>query len=104
MTPQVAYDRGMVKHNPRSPNRVPLETQSQSSKRQFDHKANNELLFKGVLCALIGLAVLIGPAFMGASDVRGVIAQASTVGWFALVLGGVLTAKALARRWKATRP
>jgi len=79
-------------------------TPAAETRRSFNHKANNELLFKGVVCAVIGLAVLLGPGFMGESNLRGVVAQASTVGWFALVLGGVLTAKALARRWKATRP
>lgn len=97
----------MAKSNPRSTARVtsqePLTAAATERPRSFNHKANNELLFKGLLCAAIGLAVLVGPAFMGESGMRGVIAQASTVGWFALVLGGALTAKALARRWKATR-
>ena len=69
----------------------------------IDHKANNELLFKGLLCVAIGLAVLIAPAFMAATDMRSVIANASTVGWFSLILGGAFTAKALVRRWKAER-
>jgi hypothetical protein len=97
----------MAKPNPRSTSRVttqaPATAAAGITARPFNHKTNNELLFKGLLCAAIGLAVLVGPAFMGASEMRGVIAQASTVGWFALVLGGALTAKALARRWKATR-
>lgn len=75
----------------------------QKSLPPIDHKANNELLFKGLLCAAIGLAVLIVPAFMAETDMRSVIANASTVGWFALILGGAFTAKALVRRWKATR-
>lgn len=75
----------------------------QKSLPPLDHKANNELLFKGLLCVAIGFAVLIAPAFMAATDMRSVIANASAVGWFALVLGGAFTSKALVRRWKAAR-
>ncbi len=58
-------------------------------------KADAELLFKSILCALIGLAVLVAPSFMAASGFRATVASASLVGWFALVLGcafGVLYA------------
>ena len=58
-------------------------------------KADTELLFKSILCALIGLAVLLAPSFMSASGFRATVASASLVGWFALVLGcafGVLYA------------
>ena len=58
-------------------------------------KADAELLFKSILCALIGLAVLLAPSFMAASGFRATVASASLVGWFALVLGcafGVLYA------------
>lgn len=58
-------------------------------------KADAELLFKSILCALIGLAVLLAPSFMSASGFRATVASASMVGWFALVLGcafGVLYA------------
>ena len=58
-------------------------------------KADTELLFKSILCALIGLAVLLAPSFMPASGFRATVAGASLVGWFALVLGcafGVLYA------------
>ena len=58
-------------------------------------KADAELLFKSILCALIGLAVLLTPSFMSASAFRATVASASLVGWFALVLGcafGVLYA------------
>ena len=50
-------------------------------------KADAELLFKSILCALIGLAVLLAPSFMAASGFRATVASASLVGWFALVLG-----------------
>jgi VIT1/CCC1 family predicted Fe2+/Mn2+ transporter len=58
-------------------------------------KADAELLFKSVLCALIGLAVLLSPSFMASSAFRSTVASASLAGWFALVLGcafGVLYA------------
>lgn len=81
----------MQKPNSAAPNKAAV----------YDAKANNELLFKGGLCAAIGLGVLLSPAFMGGSGLREVVAQASTVGWFALVLGGALLAKGIVRRWKA---
>lgn len=58
-------------------------------------KADTELLSKSILCALIGLTVLVSPSFMAASGFRATVASASLVGWFALVLGcafGVLYA------------
>ena len=55
--------------------------------RRHSAKANNELLFKGVLCALIGLAVLIAPYFIKSPGMQGIVARSALVGWFALVLG-----------------
>ena len=55
--------------------------------RRHSSKANNELLFKGLLCALIGLAVLISPWFIKSPGMQSTVANASLVGWFALVLG-----------------
>ena len=69
----------------------PLNTPLKDSTK----KADAELLFKSILCALIGLAVLLAPSFMSASGFRATVAGASLVGWFALVLGcafGVLYA------------
>ncbi len=63
-------------------------------------KANSELLQKGVLIALIGLAVLIAPAFMAATEMRAIVTSSYLVGWFALLLGGVFIAQHAARRWK----
>jgi uncharacterized membrane protein HdeD (DUF308 family) len=68
-------------------------------------KADAELLFKSILCALIGLAVLVAPSFMSASGFRATVASASLVGWFALVLGcafGVLYAVRRAASAKAS--
>ncbi|OGB09776.1 MAG: hypothetical protein A3E79_14895 [Burkholderiales bacterium RIFCSPHIGHO2_12_FULL_61_11] len=54
--------------------------------RKADSKANNDLLIKGLLCALIGLAVLASPWFIASPDIRDIVAQASLLGWLALVL------------------
>ena len=67
---------------PKEPTRQPL--------RKIDkraEKADKELLFKGVLCVLIGLGVLISPYFIQSPGMQGIVAQSSLVGWFALVLG-----------------
>ena len=60
--------------------------------------ARNELLLKGVLCMLIGLAVLLSPRFITSPGMQGIVANASWVGWFALVLGAALTGVYLRRR------
>ena len=52
------------------------------------NKADKELLFKGVTCALIGLVVLIAPYVARSPSVQDIMAQSALVGWFALVLGG----------------
>jgi hypothetical protein len=49
--------------------------------------AGKDLLFKGVMLALIGLVVLISPAFIKAPGFQQAVAGSSLVGWFALVLG-----------------
>ena len=61
-----------------SPDRTPTARQ---------RKADQELLFKGVTCALIGLIVLLAPYFARSGSVREMAHQAAVVGWFALVLG-----------------
>ena len=50
-------------------------------------QADKELLFKAVLCVLIGLGVLISPYFIQSPGMQGIVAQSSLVGWFALALG-----------------
>jgi hypothetical protein len=47
----------------------------------------NELLLKGLLCALIGLAVLLAPYFIKSPGIQSIVANSALVGWFALVLG-----------------
>lgn len=53
---------------------------------------------RGILCVLIGVAVLLAPRFMGDSGWGATIAGASAVGWFALVLGIALIVVDLVQR------
>ena len=66
-------------------------------------KADKELLFKGVTCALIGLVVLIAPYVARSPSVQDMMAQSSLVGWFALVLGGAFLVRYAMRRAAATK-
>ena len=50
-------------------------------------KANNELAFKGILCILIGLGVVVSPYFIKSPGMQNIVAQSAVVGWFALALG-----------------
>ena len=68
---------------PNAPTRRP----NNPANRQSDKKASNDLLIKGVLCALIGLGVLLSPYFVTSPGMQGIVANSSLVGWFALVLG-----------------
>lgn len=60
-------------------------------------KENTDVLQRGIMCTLIGLAVLLGPSFMAPSGMREMVAQSSLVGWFALVLGVAFLALYLRR-------
>ncbi len=66
-------------------------------------KADKELLFKGVTCALIGLVILLAPYVARSGGVRDLMAQATLVGWFALVLGGGFIVQYLVRRKAAAK-
>lgn len=62
---------------------------------------DKDLLTKGLLITLIGVAVLVSPYLIATPAVREVVAKSSLVGWFALVLGVAFIARwALARRKK----
>ena len=65
-------------------------------------KANNELLFKGILCLLIGLGVLVSPYFITSPGMQSIVAQSSLVGWFAVVLGGAFVGLYARRRMAAS--
>ncbi|MET3480102.1 hypothetical protein [Variovorax atrisoli] len=47
-------------------------------------------LERGILCLVIGAAVLLGPRFLQGTRWFEMVAGAYMVGWFALVLGVVL--------------
>ena len=67
---------------------VPTRRPNNPASRQSDNKANRELLLKAFLLILIGLGVLLSPYFISSPGMQGIVANASAVGWFALVLGG----------------
>lgn len=69
---------------------------SSSSKRSS--LANSELLQKGLLCALIGLTVLLSPYFIKSPGMQRIVANATLVGWFALVLGCAFMVRYAMRR------
>lgn len=58
--------------------------------RPPQRKQDSELLIKGVICALIGAVLLIGPYVTRSPDMREILSQAYVVGWFALILGAAL--------------
>ncbi len=66
-------------------------------------KADKEMLFKGVTCALIGLVLLLAPYVARSTSVRELMGQATLVGWFALVLGLAFLVNYALRRFKAQR-
>ena len=66
---------------------APTRRPNNPNTRQADRQANSDLLFKGILCVLIGLGVLLSPYFVTSPGMQGIVANASLVGWFALVLG-----------------
>ncbi|MBB6564070.1 uncharacterized membrane protein HdeD (DUF308 family) [Acidovorax soli] len=66
-------------------------------------KADKEMLFKGITCALIGLVILLAPYVARSGGVRDLMAQATLVGWFALVLGGAFIVNYLLRRARRQR-
>lgn len=68
---------------PNAPTRRP----NNPNTRQADRQANSDLLIKGLLCVLIGLGVLVSPYFITSPGMQGIVAKASLVGWFSLVLG-----------------
>jgi uncharacterized membrane protein HdeD (DUF308 family) len=68
---------------PEAPTRRPNNPAS----RQADHKANNDVLIKGILCIMIGLGVVVSPYFITSPGMQGIVANTAVVGWFALVLG-----------------
>ncbi|MDR7096813.1 hypothetical protein [Hydrogenophaga laconesensis] len=48
---------------------------------------NEDLLWKGVLLAVIGLIVLIAPHRLQSPELRDIVAGSAGLGWLALALG-----------------
>lgn len=82
---------------PRKPARAAAAADTAAPLSQSD----KDLLIKGILCALIGAAVLLAPYFLSNPGTRDLLAQASVVGWFALVLGCAFIGLHLRRRVQA---
>ena len=58
----------------------------------------DQMLLRGGVVALIGLAVLLGPHVLRSEGWREMLAGAQLVGWFALVLGAAMIGVDLLRR------
>ena len=58
---------------------------------------------RGILCALIGVAIIVGPRFLQSSRFYEMVSGAYVVGWFALVLGIALAVVDLIQRAKRKR-
>jgi hypothetical protein len=61
------------------------------------------LLIKGVLCALIGIVILVAPHVARSASVQELMAGASVVGWFSLVLGCAFIGLFVRRQFSASR-
>ncbi|HEX7868339.1 MAG TPA: hypothetical protein VF555_25500 [Variovorax sp.] len=57
-------------------------------------------LERGILCLVIGAAVLLGPRFLQGTRWFDMVAGAYLVGWFAVVLGVALIVVELVKRGK----
>jgi uncharacterized membrane protein HdeD (DUF308 family) len=73
-------------------------SKSDSRTGKTSAKANTDLLQKGILIALIGLAVLLSPYFIKSAELQTIVAASSLVGWFALVLGLALIVRYVLQR------
>lgn len=61
-------------------------------------KADQELLFKGIAIALIGVIILLGPHYARSPAVQELLTGGRVVGWFALVLGTAFLGQYFLRR------
>ncbi|MBQ0130854.1 MAG: hypothetical protein KBT18_01390 [Comamonas sp.] len=64
------------------------------------HPLNNDMLVRGVILAMVGLILIVGPHFMSASPTRDMFVHAQIPAWFALVLGLAFMGQYAARRYK----
>ena len=81
----------------------PTQKPDNAANRLASSKANTDLLIKGVLCALIGLTILVSPQVARSVGVRELMASVSIVGWFSLVLGCALVGLYGWRRFATAR-
>ena len=58
----------------------------------------DQMLLRGVIVTLIGVAVLLGPQVLRSEGWREMLVGAQMVGWFALVLGLAMIGVDLLRR------
>jgi uncharacterized membrane protein HdeD (DUF308 family) len=61
-------------------------------------RANHDLLQKGILITIIGLAVLLAPYFVRSPELKSIVANSALVGWFSLVLGLALLVRYVVQR------
>ncbi|KAF1048799.1 hypothetical protein [Xylophilus sp.] len=74
-----------------------------SRRKRSREQDERDLLFKGVVLALIGGGILAAPYLARSQSVRELMAGATVVGWFALVLGIAFVAQYLVRRARRAR-
>lgn len=73
-----------------------------AANRRARSRADKELLFKGILCALVGVVILVGPYVARSPGVQELMGNASVVGWFSLVLGCAFIGRYARRRIAAS--
>ena len=93
--PVLPFPVSKKKNRPTAPRALPAAPTRQPDTRY------KVLLHKGLLCALIGLAVLVSPFFIQSAALREVVAGSSLVGWFSLVLGLALVGQSLRLRHRS---
>lgn len=65
----------------------PTHKLDNAANRLASNRADKDLLIKGVLCASIGGVILLAPYVARSASVQELMAGATIVGWFSLVLG-----------------
>ena len=59
---------------------------------------DSDMLIRGAACTVIGAIILLAPYVARSDSVRELMAQATLVGWFSLVLGLFFIGRTLWRR------
>ncbi len=95
--PEPAPPAGLESVNPASPI-IPMMNPRSHAQDPQRRKADQDLLFKGLVIALIGAVVLLGPYVSRSSAVQELLAGARVVGWFALALGVALLGRRFLRQ------